>query len=387
MKPVLVHISNDYPDILVPQKTRAVINLVEGTPQYRHVVYSLNRVSALGGLADISFGEDRTAIAYGALPKGIFWEKRLCEVASWIANDLRKKGIKPDLVEAHKFTIEGLIGQDLAHEFSCPLVCDIQGYTDINILQKKKSLRTRYKEIAKECAAVFPYAPWPLEAFERLADLNPEKCKCLPVVPFVDAMGKAPLVEEEKLLSVFHLDGWKNKNFEGIALAVKRLLPRRPKLVLDVYGGGSPKTLLALRKIIDENKLNEHVRLLGPVANGALPDIMRGYAGFVMPSKSESYGLVYIEALFSGVPILLNAKRGISGYFDLSETGYGCDAHDVTDIAKGMEHLLDHQAQLKLKIEKMQSEGAFEFMRKSEILKTYSNTIDAILEKNKNAQA
>ena len=38
MKPLIVHITNDYPDPLLPQKTKAVQNLVEGTPQYRHIV-------------------------------------------------------------------------------------------------------------------------------------------------------------------------------------------------------------------------------------------------------------------------------------------------------------------------------------------------------------
>lgn len=379
MKPVIVHISNDYPDILAPQKTKAVLNLVEGTPQYRHVVYSLNRVSALSGLSALPFGEDRTAVAYGALPKGIFWEKRLREVARWIVDDLRDKNVKPALVEAHKFTIEGLIGQDLAKEFACPLICDIQGYTDVNILRKKKSLRGRYKQIAKECAAVFPYAPWPMEDFKNLIDLDPIKCEFLPVIPYVDEMEDAPIIAEDKILSVFHLDGWGNKNFEGMVNAVKILLPKRKNLQLDIYGSGSPKTLLSLQKILEESGMQKHVHLMGPAAHAQMQNIMRQYAAFVMPSKSESYGLVYIEALFSGVPVLFNARRGISGYFNASDIGYGAEAGDVQDIARGIDYMLDHQEALKAHIVKMQKGGEFEMLRKDNILKLYSATIDRVL--------
>ncbi len=379
MKKVIVHISNDYPDILVPRKTNAVKALVDGTPEYRHVVYSLNRVSALSGLASMDFGADRIAVAYGALPKGLFWEKRLREVGQWILSDLKSRGIKPDLIEAHKFTIEGFIGHDLSQEFGVPLICDIQGYTDINILKKKKSWHARYRQIAKDCAAVFPYAPWPIDAFVDAIGLDREKCTCLPVVPGIDAMARAPVIGADKLLSVFHLDGWKNKNFEGMALAVKKLSRLRKGITLDVYGGGSPKTLLDLQAIIDQHDLHECVRLMGPVENGDMSAVMRQYAGFVMPSKSESYGLVYVEALFSGMPVMFNKNRGISGYFEASDIGYGADAHDVDDIARGMAHLLDHEASLKDKLEEMQKSGAFDKLRRGDILKSYQSVIDKAL--------
>ena len=378
-KPVILHISGDYPDIMQPAKTKAVLNLVEGTPEYRHVVYSLNRVNGIGGISSMSFGKDRTAVAYGALPKGVLWERRLPQIAHWIAADLKAKNITPDLIEAHKFTIEGVIGHELLKTYNCPLICDIQGYTDINILRKKRSLRERYKEIAKISAAILPYAPWPIKAFEELVNLDADKCTCLPVVPYVDKMMAAPVIEEHKLLSVFHLDGWQNKNFEGVALAVKKLRERYSGLTLDVYGGGSAKTILALQKIIDGNDIGAYVRLMGPVENGKMPELMQQYVGFVMPSKSESYGLVYIEALFSGVPILFNANRGISGYFDEKDIGYGCDPHSIDDISAGMAHLIDNQAYLKKNIAKMQKEGAFDMCRGGNIIKTYKNVIDGVL--------
>ena len=378
-QPIIVHITNDYPDVLVPHKTNAVLSLVEGTPEYRHIVYSLNRVSAISGLAHMNFGVDKVAVAYGALPKGIFWERRLREVGQWILQDLQSKNIVPNVIEAHKFTIEGLIGQDLALSYNVPLICDIMGYTDINILHKKKSLHTRYKKIAEQAAAILPYAPWSLKAFDDVIPLDKSKCRCLPVVPNIDAMIPASVNDKDKLVSVFHLDGWKNKNFEGMALAIKKLSKDRPNITLDVYGTGSPKTLMKLQKIIDTNYLNKRVNLMGPVENCDMQSVIQRYAGFVMPSKSESYGLVYIEALFSGVPVLLNARRGISGYYDLEKIGYGCDPHDVDDIARGIAYLSDNQASLKESVQKMQESGAFEQLRKEAILKTYKSVIEMVL--------
>ena len=379
MKPIILHISNDYPDSLVPQKTRAVLNLVEGTPQFSHVVYSLNRANAFSGLSAISFGEDRTAISYGALPKGIFWRSRLKSVASWIIADLKAKRIQPSIVEAHKLTIEGIIGLEIARAFSCPLVCDIQGYTDINMLAKKPSFHDDYREIANVSAAIFPYAPWPLDAFEEKIGLKREKCHMLPVISTLDTMSAAPFIATPKLLSVFHLDGWKNKNFKGMILAVKALREQGKDITLDVYGAGSPKTMLILQGLINRHSLQKHISLMGSVENGKMPEIMKKYVGFVMPSYSESYGLVYVEALFSGVPILLNTKRGVSGYFDLTQVGYGCDPSNVEDIARGMQILIDNQKPLKENIAQMQKRGVFDFMRKHAILKTYTSVMETVL--------
>lgn len=378
-KAVILHISSDFPDALDPQKTKAVLNLVEGTPEYRHVVYSLNRVNGWGGLAAVAFGEDRIAISYSALPKGIFWEKRLPQVAAWIAQDLERREIRPELIEAHKFTVEGVIAHELARIFGCPFVCDIQGGTDTRILKRKKGLRDRYRLIAKEAVKFFPYAPWAVEPFEGTVGLSKHKCINLPVVPGFDDCAPSPVVEEDRLVSVFHLDSWKRKNIEGLIEAAKTLRAKRPGLVVDIYGRGSPKTLLRLERMIKEEKAEGLVRLMGPVAQGDLVSVLQSYAGFVLPSKEETYGLVYAEALFCGLPILYYKDQALSGYVEPSVVGYGCDPFNATDIAAGMEHLLTHQAQYKENIAKLQNEGGLDQLKRDSILNAYRGGIEEAL--------
>jgi glycosyltransferase involved in cell wall biosynthesis len=378
MKYVIVHISSDYPDTLIPNKTRAVFNLVEGTPEYRHVVYSLNRVSAFSGLTSTTFGKDRIAVAYGALPKGILWGKRLREVGQWIGKDLKKRGITPDLIEAHKYTIEGLIGLDLAREFSCPLVCDIQGNTDTLILKNKVGLRSRYREIAKKVSLVFSYSPWALAPFKKIIGLHMGKCQSLPVIPSIDKISPAPFVKD-KLLTIFHLNGWKSKNIFRVIKAIKKLSLCRKNLSLDIYGRGSPKTLLTLHKLIKKNNMIDRVNLCGEVENENMPDLMKNYAAFVLPSQRETYGLVYAESLLSGIPVLYSRDRGIDGYFDKNSIGYACDPSSVDDIANGINFILERQLELKNKIAVLQENGSLDFIRKSSILDVYRSNLNMVL--------
>lgn len=379
MKPLILHISNDYPDPLQPDKTRAILHLVEGTPEFRHVVYSLNRVNGLGGIASIPFGEDRTAVAYGALPKGIFWEKRLDEVAQWILADLKSKNIVPDLIEAHKLTVEGIIAETLVAAFGCRLVCDIQGGTDLTVLKVKVGLRKRYQRIANLASLILPYAPWVIGSFNQLITMDRSKCDCLPVLPGFDTLTPSAPSKTPRLITLMRFGDRKNKNLAGIVAAMASLSARYPTLTLDVYGGGAPLGLLRLMKMVRESGLEDRVRFQGPVANARLPQLLGEYSALVMPSFSETYGLVYAEALFCGVPVMFSKGRAIDGYFDTQAIGYACDPGSIDDIANGISHLLENEGMLKQNIARMQSEGAFESIRKAAILSKYREGLNRVL--------
>src|SRR6516165_10592155 len=107
--PVIVHISADFPDPLSPDKTSAIRSLVDATPGFRHIVYSLNRVSSWSGIEALRFGEDRVEVAYGAPPWGLMLATRFKALAAWILSDLTARRLRPDLIQAHKLTIEGLV--------------------------------------------------------------------------------------------------------------------------------------------------------------------------------------------------------------------------------------------------------------------------------------
>lgn len=386
-KPIIVHISADYPDSLRPRKTPAVLNLVENTPEYRHIVYSLNRFTALGGIESLPFGEDRTALAYGALPKGLFWDDRFRALARWIIADLKGKNIQPALVEAHKFTIEGPISQHVASALSCPLICDIQGNTDVTILKKKPGFRKRYRTLAGQASLVFPYAPWAVAPFEKLAGLTAEKTALLPVMPHLDSLSPAPCRGTGRLISIFNLDNWAIKNLKGLLKAVAMVSEKIPAVRVDIYGQGAPQSLKIVRKLIRQAGQQGRVFLKGPVDNAKLPEIMKNYDAFVMPTLHESYGLVYIESLFSGLPVLYSKGRSIDGYFDERSIGYACDPNSTADIAAGIEYLLTQEKTLKNTIAAMQARGDFDLVRRAHILSTYRKGLENVLNANQRKAA
>ena len=126
MSMVIVHVSGDYPDRIKPYKTKAVSSLIEETDaDLDHHVYSINRIdpdasSLLRALLrspanprlNIEFctSEDREkALAYQAIPGGIFLAGTMSRLADAIAEDVVKRGLRPEFVNGHKLTLNGLI--------------------------------------------------------------------------------------------------------------------------------------------------------------------------------------------------------------------------------------------------------------------------------------
>ena len=59
-----------------------------------------------------------------------------------------------------------------------------------------------------------------------------------------------------------------------------------------------------------------------------------------MPSFHETFGLVYIEAMSQGLPIIYTKGEGIDGYFKEATVGYSVNPKDVKNIVKKIEMII-----------------------------------------------
>ena len=99
-----------------------------------------------------------------------------------------------------------------------------------------------------------------------------------------------------------------------------------PNLTLTIIGFGE-----------DEDKLKalakENIRFLGAIPNKELVEYYRDMDAFVLPSKSEAWGLVVEEALNNGLPVIVSDKVGCRDDFVTKETGIVFD-HSSPDSLK-----------------------------------------------------
>ena len=226
---VIVHISADFPDSMAATKTSSVANLIKATDGYRHVVYSLNRVSLVSGIVAVDFGPDRKAIAYGAPPKGIFHATYLERVSDWILKDIQSRGIPVDALHLHKFSVEGLIGQKIARSLKRPYIVNLWGDTDLKVIKYRPDLKARWKSILDQAALVVPHTPWVEERFDELFGLDHSKLMILPAITQNEHFTPSPIVSEPRFVTLFNLDVHRRKNFAALVAVIDRMSRRFPE--------------------------------------------------------------------------------------------------------------------------------------------------------------
>ena len=67
-----------------------------------------------------------------------------------------------------------------------------------------------------------------------------------------------------------------------------------------------------------------------------------------MLSKKETFGLVYLEAMSQGLPLIYSTGTGIDGLFTEGEVGFAIDPDSPGDIYSAIQRIIsDYQAMSK----------------------------------------
>src|SRR5690606_14863696 len=95
----------------------------------------------------------------------------------------------------------------------------------------------------------------------------------------------------------------KLKNIDKVIRALSLI---KKDYLFHIYGEGNEKENLEL--LIKELKLGDKIQLRGSIKNDELPETLKKYNVFVMPSFPETLGRVYFEAMACGLPVI--ASKG-----------------------------------------------------------------------------
>lgn len=302
------------------------------------------------------------SIVYFAPPKGLFHRTMLNKLASRIKQDIVARGVKPDLIVGHKLTIEGIVAEQVARWLGIPFAISIQGDSDTKILTARRDLSGTFARIFHNAKVVFPFAPWSLTAVEKRLGRRSGASVMLPCPTDIDAP-IAPRPGDGSFVSVFHLKNARRKNLDGIAAASAVLADRNRPVSISIVGGGSDDDLRYCAQLIGSAP---GLNLAGPMNREALRQFLPSATAFIMPSRRESFGLVFIEALFCGLPIIYPKGAGVDGFFDGAPFALAVDARDPRAIADAMQHMIDHETEVKQALAQWQlSNDAQRFMRGS----------------------
>jgi phosphatidylinositol alpha-1,6-mannosyltransferase len=127
----------------------------------------------------------------------------------------------------------------------------------------------------------------------------------------------------------------------GVLLDAMALVrARRPDARLVMVGHGDPGPY---RRQAAALGLGGAVELRGPVAHEAVPELMRGFDVFCMPSvyDSETFGVAAVEAAASAVPVVATRVGGVPEAVQDGVTGLLVEPRDAEGLATALLTLLD----------------------------------------------
>lgn len=267
-----------------------------------------------------------------------------------------------DLIHSH-YWLSGSAARGVKRAWDVPLVAsfhtlgEVKNLADLGLPEPPLRVGGE-RGVVRDADLIL--APTPAEAAHlvRLYEARPERIRVVP--PGVDldrftprssveAKGSLGLNGLRVILFVGRLQRLKGPDvaIRAFAEAVRRRPDLLDRSVLVLVGGPSgPRDPVAevegLRRLAAHLRVTDRVRFLDPVPHDELPPLYAAADAVLVPSRSESFGLVALEAQASGVPVLASAVGGLPYVVAHGKTGLLFTPGDHVALADRLVRLLAH---------------------------------------------
>lgn len=148
--------------------------------------------------------------------------------------------------------------------------------------------------------------------------------------------------EKGRLVTVGRLDDQKGID---VLLKAVSLVSRGREITLDIVGDGWMRK--RYEKIASELAISDRVNFVGRIQQEQIPDYLKRASIFVLASRNESFGLVLVEAMASGIPVISTNVGSIPEIVRDGETGILVEPGDADMLASAIQDLLDDRGKTK----------------------------------------
>jgi glycosyltransferase involved in cell wall biosynthesis len=148
------------------------------------------------------------------------------------------------------------------------------------------------------------------------------------------------------------------KSVAATLCGIAELRRRGYPILLDIFGAGDGIGRIA--RWIERYGLQDYVTLRGNVPNEEMIHTLSNYKALFLCSKPETFGLVYIEALKAGIPIVHMAGTGIDGVFPQRPIGVAVKSRSSRSLADAFVRMDDRYATYKDAVRELHGDGALE---------------------------
>lgn len=247
----------------------------------------------------------------------------------------------PDIIHAHCMNYAGILAFKISQKYSIPYVV-----TEHSSTITRGLVRPHQWQPMKNAAA---HASALLAVSRRFAQVLQHKYgttwQYLPNILgniFTRAFNPPQINRPDKYFTfctVSHLR--RLKGHDVLLSAFARALAKHPNLRLNIGGSGQEET--NLKRQARQLGIAHAVTFLGALQPEAVLDLMRNSDAFVLASRTETFGVVYIEALSQGLPVIATRCGGAESIVS-DGNGYLVPVDDDDALADALIKMYEHHS-------------------------------------------
>lgn len=315
-----------------------------------------------------------------AYKNGIWWSTRALSEVKKALDDFQ-----PDVIHLQTAETIAIAVMHYVRKNNTPLVTTGHAYPD-NVTGQFKFLKPVKKPVDAAVRAYMAsflkhseYATMPTEmAINDLVPKNRKHFKVsvealsngVDISAFNPGKPKAEIVKKyaidlkrPRVLYVGRVDP--EKSVEEVVEAFTIVAKKVPEAEFLIVGDGIAKP--GLEKLVAENNLSDKVRFLGRVMPPELQEIYKTGTLFATASKTETQGIVLIEAAATGLPLVAVDAGAVRELCQNKKNGILCKPDNVAQMARAMVKILTNKA-----LQEKYGAGSIEVAKKHDINHTLS---------------
>lgn len=282
---------------------------------------------------------------YISFPKGLFLPFSGMLMYYGIRGDVHNlHGEFPfDIIHAHNVIPEGKAGLYLKSIYGKPLIVTARG-SDVDMVSKQS--RSCYKvmrQVFDSCAAIIVPSPRLAKSMYETFSINPKViCNGVDLEEVYslnnDIKMFAGLGGRTIILSASELTH--SKGIDQNLYAIKDLLGQGRNVYYIIIGDGPYRKIL--EDIVRKLNIGTAVRFTGALQHKDVMGFMAACDIYSMPSWQETFGIVYLEAMAHGKPIIGCAGQGMDTIITENKIGLLAKPKDVKSLVSALAYLLDN---------------------------------------------
>lgn len=256
-----------------------------------------------------------------------------------------------DLIHAHTLFTDGNVAFNIYKKYNKPFIVAVRD-TDLNVFFKKRPYLRKLgvKILVHAEKVVFLSKPY-LEKTLRYIPKNMKERilrKSIIIPNGIDSfwiknrasthLKRNDIKNKLRIIYVGRIS--KRKNITTTVKACKILRNKGYNVEFTIVG--RIENQREFKKIQRYNFIN----YLGTQPKEKLIELFRLHDVFVMPSKTETFGLVYAEAISQGLPVIYTKGQGFDQQFEEGQVGFHVKYNDPYQIANRILDIIDNYEEI-----------------------------------------